>query len=212
MTKTQVRRQFGFSLIELMVSLTIFSVVSMAVTGYIIDTMRRVGLEARASLASQELNNAFDLMQSEIRMAGAVSPYNVGTDPTIVTCGAQLAVTPNTVRFLITHDSSTGTSGMQIYYVGYQFDSATNTLYRGEVTGVSTTACTLPATDPLSAGTRQILARNVIAIDADNDGTIDPVFSFTSPRLQVNLGVQVTGQSGLTITQKVSDAIVSRAL
>lgn len=192
--------------------MVLFSVVGLAVTGYTVDTLKRVGLEARAALASQELNNAYNLMQSELRMAVAISPYNVGTDASIVTCSGLLSVTSTTVRFMMTHDDSSAPSGIQSYYVGYQFDSGTNILYRGEVQGSSTTSCVLPGTDPLSAGVRQVLAKNVVAIDADNNGSTDPVFTLTSPRLQVNLGTRVTGPSGLSITQKVSDAIQTRTL
>lgn len=192
--------------------MTLFTVVGAAVTGYSVDTLKRVGLEARAALASQEVNNAFNLMKSELRMAAAISPYNVGTNASVVTCTAQLAVTSTTVRFLMTHDDATAPSGITSYYVGYQYDAAAKILYRGEVSGTTTVACTLPGTDPLSVGVRQVLARNVVQIDADNNGTIDPVFSFTSPRLLVNLGMQVDGPTGLSILQKVSDAIQTRTL
>lgn len=85
-------------------------------------------------------------------------------------------------------------------------------LYRGEVPAGSTTSCTLPGSDPLASGVKQILARNVISVDFDNDGSVDPVFSFSSPRLQVNLGIRVTGPDNVSIQQKVSDGILIRAL
>lgn len=119
--KTRSRQkaaQRAFSLMELMVSMVLFSVVGLAITGYIVDTLRRMGLEARAALAAQELNNAYNLLKSELRMSIGISPYNVGVDPSVVTCAGQLSVSPTAVRFLITHDDASGASGLQPYYIG----------------------------------------------------------------------------------------------
>lgn len=202
----------GFTLIELLVSISIFSIIGLGIVGYTVDTLKRLGLESRAAIASQELNNAVNLLQAELRMAASVSPYNVGSDPAVVTCGAQVTATTTTLRFLVVHEDPASPSGMQPYYVGYSYNAAERTLYRGEVASAALTSCTLPGTDPLNAATAQILARNIVAVDGDNDGIVDPIFSFTSPELRLNIGVQVNGPGGLSITQKVSNGILTRAL
>lgn len=203
-------QQHGFSLIELLVSISIFSIIGLGIVGYITDTLKRLGLESRAAIASQELNNAVNLLQAELRMATSVSPYNVGSNPALVTCAAQLTATTTTLRFLVVHDNPTSPSGIQSYYVGYSYNPSTRILYRGEVASPAITSCTLPGADPLTAP--QILARNIVRVDGDNNGTVDPIFNFTSPELRVNMGVEVIGPGGLSITQKVSNAILARAL
>ena len=194
-----------------MVSITIFSVVSAGVVTYITDSLRRLSVETKAALSAQELKNAISLMQSEMRMSSSVSPYNVGVDPTIVTCSAQFVTTPTTVRFLVSHDDPSGTSGSQVYYVGYEYSAATQTLYRGEVAGVSATSCTLPLGDPLASATKKVLATKVVSIDADNDGTADNAFTRSGNQFIVHLGAQVTGPGGMSVTQPVTDTILTRA-
>jgi prepilin-type N-terminal cleavage/methylation domain-containing protein len=209
--KIRRNQQRGLSIIELLVSMTVFSVVSAAAVTFVSDSLRRLSLESKVALATKELKNSVALMQSELRMSASVSPYNVGIDANLVTCRSQLTTTSTTVRFLVAHDDPSGTSGTQVYYVGYEYSPSDNTLYRGEIIGSNATSCTLPAGDPLSIGTRKVLAKNVVRIDADNNGSIDNPFTRVNNQLFIRLGAEVSGSSGLTATQKVTDTVFTRA-
>ena len=203
--------QTGLSLIELMVSIVVFSVVSAAAVTFISTSLRRLSVETKVAIATKELKNAVALLQSEMRMSTSISPYNVGVDASLVTCRAQLATTATTVRFLVAHDDPNGSSGTQVYYVGYEYSVTDNILYRGEIAGGSATNCTLPSGDPLATANKKILAKNVVRIDADNNGTIDDPFTRTGNQFFIKLGAQVTGSSGLTAAQKVTDSVFTRA-
>ncbi len=202
--------QNGFSVLELLVSMSIFAVVSAGIVTYISDTLGRVGIETKAALVTQELKSAIGIMQSELRMAQSASPYNVGIDPSIVTCRTALQATPTTVRFIASYDDATATNGTRTYYIGYEYDVTTNTLYRGEVATGSVSSCSLPATDPLSVSARRVIATNVTRIDADNNGAIDNAFTMSGNQLQVRLGIEVDGASGLTVAHQVSTNIQVR--
>jgi prepilin-type N-terminal cleavage/methylation domain-containing protein len=205
-------QQRGLSLVELLVSITLFAIVSAAAVTFMSDALRRMSLETKASLATKELKNAVALMQSELRMSAAISPYNVGIDANLVTCRGQLATTPTSVRFLITHDDPSAPSGMQVYYVGYEYSVTDDTLYRGEVAAQSTTSCTLPVNDPLQNANKKVLARHIVRIDGDNDGIIDAPFTRLNNQLFIRLGALTTGSSGLEMTQNVTGTVYTRAL
>lgn len=201
----------GFTLIELLVSVSIFGIIGVGIISYIVETYRRLGLEVRAAVASQELNSAVQLLSSEVRMGASISPYITGIDPSLVNCSGAIAATADTLRFLVVHDDATSASGISAYYVGYLYDPATKILYRGEVPAPSVTACTLPAGDPLANGTRQVLATRVVRVDTTGDGAVEQIFNLSSPTLALNIGIEVDGPGGTSITQRVSNTIFTRA-
>lgn len=211
MNKNRSKFQLGFSVIELMVSILLFSVVATSIVTFMADSFGRLGVETRASLSTRELKNALGLLQSELRMTGAISPYNVGIDATAVTCGNRLTATSNTLYFFVSYDDSSVSSGTQNYYVGYQFSPSENILYRGEVTSGSSN-CNIPVADPLSSANKKILAKDVIQIDANNDGVLDNVFTKNSNQILVNIGVRVTGPRGITVTQNLVTTVFARAI
>lgn len=211
------RRQLGFTLTEVLVGISLFSIISLGLGKYLTQTFRRVGTENRSMLASMELRNAVNLLAGELRMAGSVSPYLPGDDPTLVTCSASIAVTPTTLRFLVVHDDATGGSGLRPYYVGYRYDALTKQLLRGEIVSASSTSCSIPAGDPTAAGTAQVLADNVVAVDFDGNGTTESVFSYSAPNLTLTLGTDVDSHEGTVaapknVSQKVRTQIFVRSL
>lgn len=201
----------GFTISELLVSMTLFSVVGLGLASFSNSVLRTVSIESRATSATEELRNAVSLLSSELRMSQSLSPYLVGDLSSVVTCSGAFSVSSSAVKFIVVEDdSSATTSGLQPYYVGYSYDASTETLYRGEVAASSITACSIPSTDPTSAGVRQILAESVIPVDGNGDGSIDPVFEFTGSVLRVNLGVRIDGAGGTKIEQAIPAQIAIR--
>ena len=215
--RRSIGHQRGFTLMEMLVGLGLFSIIGLGMGKFLTQTFRRVGSENRSAIASMELRSALNLLASELRMGGAVSPYLPGIDPTLVTCTASISVTTTSVRFLVVHDEASSASGLRAYYVGYRYDPLTKQLLRGEVASTSTMACVVPATDPTLSPTAQILAENVEAVDFDNNGTNESVFAYTAPTLTVTLGAVVDTREGTLaapnkITQKVRTQIFVRSI
>lgn len=209
--KARIAKQSGFTLAELLVSLSIFSLLGMSFVTFSTSALQRLSVENRISSASQELMNGLELLSSELRMSSSVSPYLVGTTATVVTCGSALSVTTTKVKFLVVQDENVASTwGLQPYYVGYYYNSATKQLLRGEIAGASITNCTLPAGDPTGVTYAKVLAENVVQIDADGNGTLDPVFSTSGNSIVVNLGVQITGVKNTVVTQKMPTTIYRR--
>lgn len=207
-----MKSQKGFTLAELMVSMLMFGIVGMGLTGFTSSAIRELSNQSRLSFATLELKNAISMLSSEIRMSSAISPYIPGTNTTLTNCYGAVEVTSTTLRFLVSEDdaAATTTAGLRPYYVGYRFNSATGQLTRGEILGSTVTACTVPSGDPNSTTNGKTLAEKVVQIDADNNGSLDPVFSLTNNVLTVNLGVQVSTPGNKTITQKFSTRVFLR--
>ena len=120
-------------------------------------------------------------------------------------------MTSTKLKFLTVQDETApSTSGVQPYYVGYWYDSATKRLLRGEIAGTTISNCTLPVGDPTTSAIAQVLVENVVPIDGNLDGTIDPVFSTSGNSVLVNLGVQTTGTDGASIVQPMPITILRR--
>ncbi|MCB9029420.1 MAG: hypothetical protein H6619_00055 [Deltaproteobacteria bacterium] len=206
MRSERINREFGYSLVELIVSLMLFSVLIFGMTTYSDTTLRDLGLENRTADAVREVRNTVSVMSSELRMGSNISPYLPGNDPSLVSCSSQLTASSTTIRFLVVHDDVSATSGIQPYYVGYMYDAATRRLLRGEVQGLSTTSCTLPSDDPLSGSNARVIAEKVVQVGAQ------PVFSLNGSILTVTFGVEVDGGAGLSKTQNFSTRVFVRGI
>ena len=192
-------------------SLTLFGIVGAGISGFMIDTLQRSSLENRISTAGQEVQNAMQLISAELRLSSQISPYLPGTDTSITTCTSALTVGSTSMRFLVAHDDAAGTNGLKRYLVGYRYDSTTKQLLRGELTSTSATSCSVPSGDPTDSSNGAVIAANVVQIDADSNGSLDPVFSRSGDLVTVNLGAEVALNSKMKMTQKLSSEILLRS-
>jgi prepilin-type N-terminal cleavage/methylation domain-containing protein len=209
MNSKYTRTNAGFTLLELLVSLGIFSFISLATVTYAASAFKRINLENRAAVVSQELRNGIDLIVSELQMSRSISPYLPGDDASLTNCTAALAVTPNTLHFMVTHDDGNATGGIRVYYVAYSYDSASGELRRGEVQANSYSECEIPAIDPLENSI--VIANNLVEVDNNEDGALDDIFILNSPTLQINLGFEISGASNHQIRENFSTDVVLRA-
>jgi prepilin-type N-terminal cleavage/methylation domain-containing protein len=204
--------QKGFTLVELLVGLAIFSTLSLGVVTVLSQIFGRLAAETRAASAAAEMANIGNLLGTELRLGAAVSPYLPGTNTALSVCSSAVSVTSTTLRFLLVHDDATATNGRRVLYVGYQYNSGTGQLLRGAVQAPSIMGCTLPAADPLAAGTAFVILDNVTQIDGDGNGSIDPVFALSTSVLTFNLGVTIPQRDGSNIRQKYSTKFLMRSL
>ena len=210
MNEQRRRTQAGTTLVELLVGLSLASIGSLAMVSFLTSAMRSSSAEVRASKASMELRNAINILASEARMSSSVSPYLVGDNAVVVTCTGSVAVTSTTVRFLVTEDDPAAPSGMTSYLVGYRYDPSTRRLIRGEIPRSSFTSCALPAGDPTDGTNGRTIAENVVAVDGDNNGSVDPVFVLSGNRLTVNLGVRVAVDNDRVVLQSQDTRVYFR--
>ncbi len=199
-------------MVELLASLVLMGAVGLGITSFMSDTLRRAALSNRMSTASQELQNATQLIAAELRLSSQISPYLPGTNASLTSCGAALTTAANTMSFLVAHDSSGSSNGMQRYLVGYRYDPISKQLLRGAISSSGVTSCSVPSGDPTSSANAAPVARNIVRIDANGDGSLDQVFSRSGNLLSVNLGVEVTLQSGLKQVQPIATQILLRGM
>ena len=204
------RSQKGFTITELLVSLSLFGIVGMSISSFMVDTLRRTSLETRMSQATQEAQNAIQLMAAELRLSSQISPYLPGTNVALSTCSSALTVDSTNVKFIVAHDVSTGVNGLSRYYVGYRYDAALKQLIRGEIATATDTTCT-GSGNPTDSSNGAVVASNIVPIDADGNGTTDPVFSKSGDLVMINLGVEVNVNSKLKATQSLSTEVLLRS-
>ncbi len=207
---TETYNETGFTIAELMVGLTLFSILSLGIATYLEVNMRRIGLEHRASHAAQEVQNAVALLTSEYQMSSVTSPYLPGIDSSLSACQGSTTASNSTLRFIVTFDDPDGTNGYSSYYVGYSYDADEQVLKRGAIPVSYPVNCTLPADDPTDEDNALILAANVVPVDSDGDGAEEPIFSITNNLLRVSLGTTITANSGEEITQIISTDVAVR--
>lgn len=205
-----LRAQKGFSLIELLVALFMMSIVVAGVTQTLISTLRRTGYESRLSSAVTEAKQVLTILTTEVRMASSLSPYLLTLNQQVSRCLNAVTISSNGSSLIVrvSHDSASGTQGRESYLVGYQYVEATRELLRGEVE-LSTHSCgEVPGVDPLGASVAQTIARNIVRIDSDGNGQLDPVFERDGSLLLVNLGLEVvtpdSGRTNLPLPMSVS--------
>ena len=198
----------GFTVVELLVSMLMFAVISAGLAQSMSAVFKGIGREYRLSTAVQEARLALGTVSAELRMASAVSPYLPGNDPDIVTCAANFSMTPDSIKFLLVHDSNAGTNGLAAKYVSYSYDEDTQSLLRGEIDSASNVSCSVPTGDPLDVATP--IAQKIIRIDYDDDGTPDEIFRVLGNSLVITYGIEVTGDSGTKLSQKFQTTVLLR--
>lgn len=199
--------QAGVTLTELLVGVTLFGVVGGALALAMSSTLHTLGREYRLASATEGIRLAISVLASELKMAAHVSPYLVGTNAALSNCTSSIDVQPTQVIFFVSQDDPSGANGLKSYKIGYGYDALTKTLYRGTVNGTTVTACTVPGGDPLAAAARSPIALKVIPVDYDGDGTVEPIFERDVTKLIVTVGVQVRGERGVNVTQKIQSTV-----
>jgi hypothetical protein len=208
------RREHGTSLVEVLVGITMFSLVGLSLVAISSSSLRELSLESRTTLESFELKRGMALLTSELRMSSFLSPYLPGTAVSASDCSAAFTVTERTVAFFISLDEPTtsGAGGLRPYYVGYRYDPEGRRLLRGEIEAANIFSCDTSIGDPTNAAIVRPVASNVIEIDADGDGETEPAFEWQNGALQVNLGTFIDGGGEQKKQQKFSTRIYGRVL
>ncbi len=202
----------GFTLLELLVAMALFSLIGLSVLTLSSSVLHDMGTESRMVSESMELSRALGLLSSELRMSSSLSPYLPGTNSALYKCSGTVLISSYTVKFFVVEEDPTAllTSGIKAYYVGYRYDPINKTLLRGEIALNSIYSCTVPATDPTSSTYAKTLATHVTAIDTNGDGIAETAFAKSGNMLSVNLGVQVNGAGGISKLQKLQTKVFER--
>lgn len=206
-----LKNQKGLGLVEVLVSIFIFSIAIVSIAAFNKLTFGNLGAENRISSSMRELKNAVGLLSAELRMSASISPYLPGNLPATVNCLSTIQASSNSISFLVVHDDSTASDGIQPYHVGYIYDSTTHQLRRGEIPGTTTRSCSFPGGDPTSAQTAKVIADHVYPRDVNGDGVAEPIFTYANGRLDINLSVEAPGPKGFERNQGISTRIFTRS-
>jgi|GEM_PF-2759780 len=206
-----LQKESGFGLPEILVSIFIFGIVLVTVGSFNRLTFGTLGVENRISSSMKELRNAVTLLSTELRMSSSISPYIPGNSPALANCLSNIDASATTVRFMVVHDDSSASNGIQPYYVGYSYNPATRQLLRGEIPGTSTANCSLPNGDPTAQSVAKVIADNVYPWDSNQDGTSEPIFYYSNGTLEVNLSITASGPKGFKRRQGLSTLIYTRS-
>lgn len=201
----------GFGLPEILVSIFIFGIVLVTVGSFNRMTFGTLGVENRISSSMKELRNAVALLSTELRMSSSISPYLPGNSPDISSCLDNIDASSTSVRFMVVHDDSSASNGIQPYYVGYSYNPSTRQLLRGEIPASSSSNCDLPSGDPTAQGTAKVIADNVHPWDGNEDGSLEPIFYLSNGTLEVNLSITASGPKGFGRRQGLRTLIYTRS-
>ena len=181
----------GFTLIEMMVSITIGMVVIAAITGTFTAQTRQNKAEEEISQMHQNVRGALDLMSREIMQAG----YKASG-------GSVTGVTYSTTQLLIQADLDTNgsidTSNTSLEYITYVYDSANMRITRqlgtggtAEIVADNITACTFTYQDASNATTTTSSSiRKVTVSTTGRTAKVDP--SYPGGYRTYQLSVDVT--------------------
>lgn len=181
----------GFTLIEMMVSITIGMVVIAAITGTFTAQTRQNKAEEEISQMHQNVRGALDLMSREIMQAG----YKASG-------GSVTGVTYSTTQLLIQADLDTNgsidTSNTSLEYITYVYDSANMRITRqlgtggtAEIVADNITACTFTYKDASNATTTTSSSiRKVTVSTTGRTAKVDP--SYPGGYRTYQLSVDVT--------------------
>jgi type IV pilus assembly protein PilW len=180
----------GFTLIEMMVSITIGMVVIAAVTGTFNAQTRQNKAEEEISQMHQNVRGALDLMSREIMQAG----YKASG-------GSVTGVTYSTTQLLIQADLDTNgsidTSNTSLEYITYVYDSANMRITRqlgtggtAEIVADNITACTFTYKDASDATTTTSSSiRKITVSTTGRTAKVDPSYPGGYRTYQLNVDV-----------------------
>ncbi len=162
----------GFTLIEMMVAITISMIVIAAVTGTFTAQTRQNKAEEEISQLHQNVRGALDLMSRELMQAGYKAPGN-----TVPVTGVTYSTTQLLIQADLSANDSIDTSSSSVEYINYTRNSGTNQITRQLGTG----------------GTPEIVADNITECtftyrDANNATT-------TTSSLIRKVTITITGQT-----------------
>ena len=165
--------QIGFSLIELLVALGMFLLITGAAFTLLSSSQRRYQTDSQVLTSFQEARLAMDQIVRAINDAGYPPPSFVGTDPTKFTsspfgwspgytvptpCTVDIAcITPGNFDLIIETNPNPQDPGSQVQWIRYFLQGTT--LMRGMV---QKTASHDPAVDTAAAGVLAPLVQNVV--------------------------------------------------
>ena len=183
----------GFTLIEMMVAITLGMIVIAGATGTFTAQTRQNAAEEQISQMNQNVRGALDMIIRDLMQAGYKAPG-----------GGVTGVTYSTSQLLIQADlnanGSIDTSSTSLEYIVYIFDSANQRITRqlgtagsAEVLAENITACTFSYKDASNAATTtsSSIRKMTIAITGQT-AKVDPSYSSNGGRRTYSLSADVT--------------------
>jgi prepilin-type N-terminal cleavage/methylation domain-containing protein len=187
----------GFTLIEMMVSITIGMVVIAGATGTFTAQTRQNAAEEQVSQMHQNVRGAIDMITRDLMQAGYKAPGGSVTGVTYVSA-TQLQIQAD-LNSDGTVDSA-GVTGDEDEYIVYVFDTANKQITRqkgrtgtAEIVGDNITACTFTYKDASDASTttNSSIRKMSIAITGQT-AKIDPSYSSNGGRRTYSVSADVT--------------------
>jgi len=166
-------RNSGYSIFELLVTVSLVSLVGILVTKAAMEFTRLVGNEERRARNITELSRAITTLNKELNSAYSLSPYIVPLNYSLLDCRKKIDITPFSITFIASYDDNLS-SGRANLWVGYQYNPLDKVLYRGEVI-LPIDSCTLPSTSPLHSSLLFPIVASVEQIKSPV-GNLEPVF------------------------------------
>jgi hypothetical protein len=163
----------GYSIFELLVTVSLISLVGIMVTKATLELTRLVSKEEYRARNISELSRAIHTLSKELHSAYSLSPYIVPLNASLLDCRKLINVSPFSITFIASYDNHV-TNGRVNLWVGYQYNPLNKVLYRGEVT-LPSNSCRLPSTSPLHTSLLFPIASSVEQIKSQV-GNLEPVF------------------------------------
>jgi prepilin-type N-terminal cleavage/methylation domain-containing protein len=206
----------GFSLVELLIALTLTAVVGAAMTGLFVTQARFLEIQQQAGYARSVTRSAMNIMTSEMRMIDPDSGVTLAMDTAIVlrvpfAMGVNCKETITSVTFeLLPVDSVMYAQGIAAIASGnggfayrqaddkYKYISTTNTPATG-----NNSDCTgdPPGISIISGG----LVKSITALMLHPISRGQPIILYQNIRYHFNASTTVTGKRGLFRTQNGTD-------
>jgi prepilin-type N-terminal cleavage/methylation domain-containing protein len=188
------KRTAGFTLIEMMVSITIGMIVIASVTGTFTAQTRQNAAEEQVSQMHQNVRGALDMITRDLMQAGYKAPGNSVTGVTYS------STTQLLIQADLNDDGSADPASGSLEYIMYAYDSTNKQITRklgssgtAEIVGDNITACTFTYKDANDASTitSSSIRKMSIAITGQT-AKIDPSYSSNGGRRTYSVSADVT--------------------
>ncbi|MSP38003.1 MAG: prepilin-type N-terminal cleavage/methylation domain-containing protein [Deltaproteobacteria bacterium] len=185
----------GFTLIEMMVSITLGMIVIAGVTGTFTAQTRQNAAEQQVSQMHQNVRGALDMIMRDLMQAGYKAPS-----------GSVTGVTYSTTQLLVQADldanGSIDTTNTSVEYITYVYDSTNQQITRKlgnsgnsttEVLAENITACTFTFKDASdTATTTSSLIRKLSITITGQTAKVDPSYSSNNGKRSYSVSADVT--------------------